>query len=58
MDWSAAAWIGICQFAYVLPLILSYRRRQKPAIVKGLILATVLTVLVNWVGCSTIRIDF
>lgn len=39
--------IGLTQLAYVIPFILLYKKRNRPSIVKGLIIGAAITFLLN-----------
>jgi Na+/proline symporter len=42
-------WIGIAQFIYLIPVMLSFRRRERFEVVKGISIGAILTVFVNGV---------
>jgi hypothetical protein len=40
-------WIGIAQFAYLIPVMLVFWRRRRFEMVKGIAIGAILTILVN-----------
>jgi hypothetical protein len=52
---SMGAVIGLSQFLYIGPLIAAYRRAQQPHMVKGLIIAAVVTALFNLLFLVVVR---
>jgi hypothetical protein len=40
-------WIGATQLIYILPAIAHYHRKQRPGVVKGLVIAATLVMLLN-----------
>jgi hypothetical protein len=48
--WASIFYVGVTQMIYVLPVIAYYWRKQRPLVVKGLIIAAALTVALNALG--------
>lgn len=48
-------WIGVTQLIYILPAIAHFHRKQRPGVVKGLIIAAALVVLLNGICWVVVR---
>ena len=49
----ALPFLGLVQFLYLVPLSLSYRRRQLPETMKGILIIAAITFLINAVCDAT-----